>query len=62
MSNELSDDEKKKVAETSRPLILPIAQKYELDYPLGMEALFEAFQTGVQFAIRKIEEKHGHKL
>lgn len=51
MNRQLSDEEKKRLAEVARDEILPIAQKYEMDDRNGMDALFEAFQAGIRFTI-----------
>jgi len=65
VSDELTDEEKKRLADDAAKLLRPIAEKYELDTTTGMAALFEAFQSGVQFAVkesRKLEEedRDGH--
>lgn len=60
MSDELTDDEKKRLADDAAQVLRPIAEKYELDTTTGMAALFEAFQSGVKFAVsesRKLEEE-----
>lgn len=62
--NDLTDDEKKRLAAVATEQIMPIAARYELDNELGISALIEAFQMGIKFIIhaekeirKKIEEE-----
>ena len=60
MSNELTDDEKKRLAETAMTILAPVAEEYELDTVTGRMALYKAFQLGIIFAhaeAKKIEEE-----
>jgi hypothetical protein len=67
MSQQLSDDEKRRLAEEAAQRLTPLLGKYELDEKTGMMALYEAFQHGIQFAIQETkrleqEVKSGHKF
>lgn len=56
---ELSDEEKQRLAQMAFHVLEPVAQKYELDFPIGRRALYEAFQLGIRFAAgeaKRIEE------
>lgn len=62
MNQDLSDDEKKRLAATALEFIGPIADKYELNDKIGMEALYEAFQAGIKFTVnetRNVNKEQG---
>lgn len=50
-AKELSDAEKRRLAEMAAQQLQPLLAKYELDEKIGLLALFEAYQLGIKFAI-----------
>jgi hypothetical protein len=58
MNDELTDAEKIKIAAEALVYLRPIFEKYELNYPLGRQALLEAFQAGIRFTIQQTNKEH----
>jgi hypothetical protein len=60
MSDALNDDEKKRFVQLAMHILVPIAEKYEMNDQNGRLALLEAFQEGIKFQhdeVKKIEEE-----
>jgi hypothetical protein len=55
-SNELTEDEKARVIAVAQQFVIPIAQEYEMDSEQHVAALMKAFQAGVKFAVKEMEE------
>lgn len=53
---DLSEEEKARVIQTAIEHIMPIAEKHELDYPGGINALTEAFQAGIKVAVKEVKD------
>lgn len=50
---DLNEDEKMRLVKEAVSILQPLADRYELDTVTGRAALYEAFQLGIQFAVRE---------